>query len=137
MASPEVYEVTKSYLQDLFSQAYSILNIDDVDARLQQGKEPFMVLEDAAAEEEMVSFGSVSNRCMRESGSMVVHCFVPSPASSDHARDLARTVQVNLRHKNIGDVRFMDVSPPDIEFANNGLWTSGAVIAYYEYDSKL
>lgn len=137
MSSTTVYNEIKGYLQSVFNGVYPIIDFDEIEPNLGQGEAPFIALEEVTSDEQQIGIGDLTAVCLRESGAIIVHCFTPSPQSSASARSIAETIQQSLRFRTINQVRMYEVTPPDLEMMNNGLWTAGAVAASYEYDTHV
>lgn len=133
MASVYVYDTLKSALQAEFSSTYPIIDIDSVDPVLEQGTDPFLVLEEISTNEENHGFGDPAAVCMVESGSFLLHVFSPAPESLSAVRAIGDTLRNFLRNETFSGVRLRAVAPTDPESLNDGIWTIGGVTFAYEY----
>lgn len=111
-----------------------VLDFDQIDPTLEQSSDTFLALESILGDEEVVAIGTPANVASRERGSIACHCFVPAPESSGVARSVADNIRDLLRMQRINGVRIMNVTTPDVEMMNNGLWTAAAVLISYERD---
>lgn len=133
MASVHVYDTVKSALQAEFSGVYPVLDIDSIDATLEQGTDPFLVLEEVTSDEEASAFGDPAAVCMLESGSFLLHAFSPAPESLSAVRAIADALRAFLRNQIFDGVVLRSVTPCDPESLNDGIWSIGGVVFAYEY----
>lgn len=133
MASVEVYDTIKGYLQAQFSPT-PVHDFDEIDVAQQQSQVPFLILEETGEDEQLIGFGDPASLCNRQSGILIVRYMAPSPQSSGVARAGAQSVQEALRHQHLSGVRVISVSPPDFQTMNDGLWTVAATVVEYQYD---
>lgn len=125
MASPVVYDALKAFLLGRYAH---VIDYDTIDAALEQGTDPFLCLEELFGLEEPISFGDPSSVCTEEQANILVHCLVPAPESSAIARNLAQSVVEVLRGRDLGGgISITEVSPPELEEMNNGLWTASSI----------
>ena len=133
MASVHVYDTIKNYL--VTAQAPTpIIDWDTIDHQLEQSNNQFICLEEVFSDEEVASFGDPTSICMREFSSLAIHCYVPAPESSSVARALAEQVQQSLRLLIVSNLRVVDLSPPQFDGANDGLWTAFSLTLDVEMD---
>jgi hypothetical protein len=133
MSSTHVYDTLRGELQDRFACGYPVVDIDTIDPLLEQREDTFLALEEISSDEASNAFGDPSNVCMLESGTFLIHVFVPAPESSRVARNVADTIRGFLRNQEFDGVRILSVSPSDPESLNDGIWTAGGVIVAYDY----
>ena len=133
MASTHCYDDIKAFLQTQFAPI-PVLDWDDIEPALEQRSDPFLVLEDVSGGEDIISFGDPSAICVRETGFLFVHCFVPAPESSRAARALGEQVQQAMRLVRMAGLRIVDADPPDLSAMNDGLWTAAQVAIDYDFD---
>lgn len=135
MASTHVYSEFKGYITTAVAGAYPILDYDQIEPQLEQGSDPFIVLEEITGDEEMVAFGDPAAVCVVEAGAMLIHCFNRAPEASNASRQMAETIK-NLFHisQNLNGVRVVSVTPPEVELMDDGMWGAGSVAVNYEYD---
>jgi hypothetical protein len=122
MASPHVYDELKAYLQGVVAPV-PVLDWDQIEMTLEQQQDPFLALEEVFGENEMISFGDPSALCFREDATILIHCFVPAPESSNAGRVLAEQVQRALHLRQVNGVRVLNVQPPEPGELNDGLWS--------------
>ncbi len=134
MSSVLPYQEIKGFLQAHFAPM-PVIDYDQIEPALEQGTDPFLVIEELFSGEDISSFGDPTQLCLRETGIILVHCFVPSPESLDQVRALADQVRNALRLRRLPNrVRVLEVMPGDLEFANEGLWTAAGVSAVYQHE---
>jgi hypothetical protein len=126
MASTLVYDAVKTHLQATFAPT-PVIDFDTLDNALQQGQNDFLCLQEAGSIEDEIGFGNPNSICVREVSGLLVICFVPAPQSSGRARTLGDSVQQALRLQTLAGTTVLDVSPPEPEIQNDGLWTSAVV----------
>lgn len=137
MAGVHPYSALQSFLQEQFHGIYPVVDFDAVESAMEQAEDPFLVLEEIIAQENTVGFGSPDGMCVRESGSIAVHCFSPAPHGSNATRRIADEVRNTLRFRNLDGVRITELSAPDPgELMNAGLWAAAALLVSYEWDSQ-
>ncbi len=132
MASVDVYTAVKSHLATTFGGVYSVLDFDEIDDALEQGTDPFLVIEEAGGGEALFCFGDPAALGHMEDGALEVHCFTPAPESSSAARAIADSVRDALRLQNLNGVRVTGVDPPEPETQNDGLWTAFSVSVTFD-----
>lgn len=138
MASSSVYSAFKTYLQTNLGGSYSIVDFDEIEPSLGQSDTAFLALEEVVSDEQLTAMGDQTSMCMREQGTLVVYGFTPAPESSTAARQIIDEVRDLLRLQIIDDaIRITTVTPPDMDSANNGLWTIASTAVNYEYDFHL
>jgi hypothetical protein len=132
--SPNVYDAIKTHLDAGITE--TVLDFDELDFQLEQGSDPFCVIEEVYAYEDQIAFGDPENVCMEESGSFVVHCFVRAPESSGAARLFGESVRTAMRFSHLlnGNLKVLECDPPDVRMLNNGLWTSAGVNISYTFN---
>lgn len=136
MASSSVYNALKNYVQAQFAGVYPVLDADDIEPAIEQGDAPFLALEELPGDEQLSAFGNSDELCMRETGVLLIHGFVPSPESSSTARSIVDSVRDTMRHKTIDGIRITATTPPDQELMNEGLWGASVTAVSYEADFK-
>lgn len=135
MASTAVYVALKQFLQSQFLGVYPVLDEDEIDTQLDgAGDAVFIGLEEATSVEDYRALGNINTQCMREEGVMLLHVFVPAPETSNRARELVDQVRGALRGQTVDGVRVINVSPPEQEMLNEGLWGSAVTAISYQYD---
>jgi|GEM_PF-5697256 len=135
MASSRTYSALKDYLQAQFSGVYPVLDADDIEPELLQGSNAFLAIEELSGDEQLAGFGDPTSLCMRETGTLLVHAFTPSPESSEQARAIVDSVRDVMRLRTIDGIRITGVTPPDSELLNEGLWGAAATAILFDYDS--
>lgn len=133
MASIHAYDEIKNFLVAQFP-ALEVLDYDVIRDDKVQAEDPFIVLEERSAAEDIEAFGDPSSLCQREVGIILAHYYTPSPESLAVARAGAGSIQDALRHRSMNGVRVLSVSPPDVTDSNDGNWTIGFVAVSYQYD---
>ena len=138
MAGTHPYDAIKRFLQDRLSSAYQIIDMDEIDPVLEQEENPFLTLEEVVAQEEAVGIGDPSGLCVRETGTIIVHCFSPAPHASGATRSIGDSVRGLLRFQRFDGVRIVNVGAPDPgELMNSGVWSSASLLLTYEWDQHL
>lgn len=133
MASTAVYSSIKAFLQGQFAPI-PVLDFDQIETAMQQQQNPFLVLQEVYALEDLIGIGDPTSLCIREESAVVVHAFVPAPESSAAVRTLAEQVQTAMRARQFPQVRVTRVSPPDLEGLNDGLWSTAGVSVDLQHD---
>jgi hypothetical protein len=136
MCSPAVYNAYKNFLiafQDKNGKSYPVLDYDSIEPAIQQGNEPFLVLNELYSDAENTSIGTPLSKCMLEIGEIEIQCFVPSPESHAEARELCQEVRTAIRNLRDGDVVAEEPSPPSVDVMNEGLWSVAVTSSPYEY----
>jgi hypothetical protein len=136
MASPTVYDTIKAFLQMQFAPI-PVIDYDQIDAALEQGTNPFLVIQEIFETETAVAVGDPSGICLREEADLLVECFVPAPESSDVARRQVEAVKNALRFRTLSGVRITEVSPPEAAEMNDGLWTRYGCTVSAEWDTHV
>lgn len=134
MSSATVYSEIKDFLVAAFSGTYQILDFDEIDTALEQGDAPFLVLEETAGDETLISFGDRSSLGHREQGVIGILIFAENPAGSNTARNIAESVRDALRLQTIGGVVIQSVAPPEHERLGRGLWAVASSAISYRWD---
>lgn len=133
MASTLAYDPLYNYLTGKFAPI-PVIHYDTIDVALEQSKDTIICLEEEFTNEDLAAFGDPNNLCMRETGYIYIHVFVPSPESSGVARIMAQTIKDDLLFKNFLPMRITNITPPEADFMNNGLWTGYGVLVQYTVD---
>ena len=136
MASVEAYDGLKAHLVTA-NTPLQVIDYDNIDRALEQGNTDFLCLQEIETLETQIAMGEQAVLCLREVSGFVVHAFVPSPESSAKARQLGEQVYTDLRFRNINRMRVVDVSPPELEIMNDGLWTASGVTVILELDRQV
>ena len=136
MASTVVYTTIKSFLQTQFSPM-PVLDYDQIEPALEQGTDPFMLLQEIFETEGHVAIGDPTGICVRQEADFLVQCFYPSPESSAAARAQAEAVKDAMRFRTINQVRVTGASPPESGAMNDGLWTRYGCAITVEYDTHI
>jgi hypothetical protein len=126
MASVQVYDEIKNHLVASFP-ALQVIDFDTLDDMLEQGTANFLMLSEEYCFEDEVGFGDPTNICVREVSGFTVFGFVPAPEVSSAVRQLGEDIQNSLRLQTLNGVSISDVSPPEMELLNDGIWSSAAV----------
>jgi hypothetical protein len=133
MASVQVYDTVKNLLVAAHAPI-PVIDYDVIDNRLEQTPARFLCIEEVFSDEEVTGIGDPQSVCVTELSSLTVFCYVPAPESSNAARRLAEQVQDSLRLQDVNHVRVLDVTPPQLLGANDGLWTAYYVTVEIEMD---
>ena len=136
MASPIVYDTIKAYLQAQFAPL-SVIDYDQIDTALEQGTDPFLMIQEVFETETEIAIGDPGGICLRQEVDLLVQCFVPAPESSDVARRQAEAVKDALRFRTLSGVRITGASPPEAGEMNDGLWTRYGCTVTAEWDTHV
>ena len=117
MASVEAYNTLKTYLVNTHAPIRTI-DYDTIDKALEQGRDQFLCLHEIETYETQIAMADSATLCLRETSGFIVHVLVPAPEASDAARQLGEQVYTDIRYRNIGKLRVVDVNPPEMEIMN-------------------
>lgn len=133
MATTFAYDPLKQYLETTFAPI-PVIDFDTIDTALEQSTNNIIAIEEASSEEYLAAFGDPANLCVREEGLILIHVLVPAPESSNAARTMAQAIQQELRFRPFTPMRITNVTPPEPDFMNDGLWTGYGVLVQYTVD---
>lgn len=134
MATPLAYDSLKTHLTTAFP-AVRVIDFDEIEAALEQSKDEFLCLEEITSLEVVVGIGDPTAICIRELSDFVVHAFTPAPESSKRARIFGEQILQSLRFVRFGNHgRVVEISPPDFEMMNDGLWTAVGIAVNISID---
>jgi hypothetical protein len=136
MASPVIYDTIKAFLQAQFAPL-SVIDYDQIDTVLEQGTDPFLMIQEVFETETEIAIGDPNGICLRQEVDLLVQCFVPAPESSGVARLQAEAVKNALRYQRLSGIRIVGASPPEAGEMNDGLWTRYGCTVTAEMDTHV
>lgn len=139
MASSEVYETIFGAVQAAVTPT-AVRRWEEIDQETEQLDMPFLAIEDGDAQEELVSIGMPAFACLRETGSIAVHVFVPAATSLKVGREIADVLRYGLSNRQLHGVygHFIQVAagqPPLPVLYDLGRWSAVIVSLPYTMDS--
>lgn len=133
--SPTVYGALKSVLVN--AGLARVLDFDEADNELTQNNDtPFLVIEEAFADEQVTCIDGAGHVGVEEIGSVIIHSMAPNPGGSVFVRSLGESVRTYIAGAVMlnGSLRIDRCSPPEPLELGNGRWADGVVTADYRYE---
>lgn len=138
MSSSTVYTAFKDRLTVALGGAYPIRDWEEIEQVLQQERQPFLAIDDAAGQSVLESIGDPTENWTRDTGTIVVHAFVPSNGPLGTARGIGDQVAQAMRYFRFSapsgeTMRCLNVDPPGPGVIHDGLWHSMMIPVDYEH----
>lgn len=132
--SPAVYSALKTVL--INANLARVLDFDEADNELTQSNDlPFIVIEEAFADETTTCIEGNGYIGVEEIGSVIIHSMAPNPGGSLFVRNLGEAIRAYIAGATMlnGAIQIDRCSPPEPLELGNGRWADGVITADYKY----